>query len=88
MKEEDFHVTLKDNCLILEGEKRNEYKKEGKGMYRTEINYGSFYRSIPFAAEVSAEKIAAVYKDGQLIVDIEKVSPLDSKTRKIAVKRA
>lgn len=88
MKEEDIQVTLKDNCLILEGEKKNEYQKEEKGYYKSEISYGSFYRSIPFAAEVCTEKVSAIYKDGQLKVEVEKLSPPNSKSRKITVKRA
>lgn len=88
MRDEDIRVTLRENSLVLEGERRSENRKEEKGLTRSEFSYGSFYRTIPFTSEVNAEKVSATYKDGLLHVDVEKVAPDAQKTRKIAIKRA
>ncbi len=69
---EDLHVTLRDNCLILEGEKKSEEEKEEKDFYRSEFSYGSFYRAIPLEQEVDANKVNATYKHGILKVHISK----------------
>ena len=86
MKEDDIHVTLKNNSLVIQGERKNEYKKEEKGFYATEISYGSFYREIPFTAEVNTELAKATYKDGVLTVDVEKKMNA-ANTRRIAIKK-
>lgn len=70
--EKDLQVTLRDNCLILEGEKKNEEEKEDKGYYRSEFSYGSFYRAIPLEQEVDPEKVNATYKNGVLKVHVAK----------------
>lgn len=88
LKEEDINVTLKDNTLIIEGEKRNESKREGKGFFRSEISYGSFYRAIPLASDVNPESVTATYKDGVLKVTLEKSPEDQSRAKKITINRS
>lgn len=87
MDEKDINITLKDNQLILEGEKRNQFKEEDKkkGYYRSEFSYGHFYRSIPLNDDVDTEKIKASYKNGVLFIDVGKSETTKSKTRKIEI---
>lgn len=85
MSEKDINVSLKDNCLILEGEKKTESKKEGKGQYFSEFSYGNFYRSIPLDEEVKADNVKATYKNGILTVELETVREIEHKTKKIPI---
>lgn len=87
MDEKDISVTLKNNSLIIEGEKRNETKSEDKkkGVYHSEFTYGSFYRAIPLSEDVDTEKINASYKNGLLNIEIEKRADVSSKTKKIQI---
>lgn len=87
LKENEINISLQDNTLILEGERKNEYKKEGKGYYRSEFSYGSFYRAIPLASDVNAESVNASYQNGVLTVNIEKVAEVESKAKKITINR-
>ena len=73
MSEKDITVTLRENNLVIEGEKTSERKKEDTGYYRSEFSYGSFYRSIPLHAEVDADKVSATYKNGVLEVTLNKL---------------
>lgn len=86
MKEEDVNITLRENNLIIEGEKRNEFKKEDKGYFRSEIEYGSFYRSIPFEADVDDKSVEARYRDGVLKVTLTKKNDGKERTVKIPIK--
>lgn len=72
MKEKDIHVKVKDNNLIVEGEKKYESKTEEENYFRSEFSYGSFYRSIPLSEEVS-KKIKTSYKDGVYLITLDKV---------------
>lgn len=70
--EEDIQATLRDNCLIIEGERKTEEEKEEKGFYRSEFSYGSFYRAIPLEDDVDEGKVNASYKRGVLTVHLAK----------------
>lgn len=88
MKEEDINISLKENMLILEGEKKSESKREGKGFYRSEISYGSFYRAVPLATDVDPESVSATYKDGILRISLDKVAEVETKTKKISINKS
>lgn len=87
VKENDIKVSLKDNTLILEGEKKNEYKKvEGERWYE-ERTYGSFYRQIPFTKDLDNEKVNATMKDGMLDIVLMKKTGVYQGIRKIDIKK-
>jgi HSP20 family protein len=86
MEDKDINVSLKDNSLVIEGEKRSERKKEDKGFYRSEFSYGSFYRSIPLQADVDADKVEATYKNGILKVTLNKLEESKQTTKRIEIK--
>ncbi len=86
MKEKDINVTLRENNLIIEGEKRSERKKEDKGYYSSEFSYGSFYRSIPLQADVDADKVDATYKNGVLEVTLNKLEESKQTAKRIEIK--
>lgn len=85
IKEQDLDISFDNNTLILQGEKKQESKKEGKGYYRSEISYGSFYRAIPLASDVNPEKISANLDNGILKVEIQKNLETASKAKKIQI---
>lgn len=85
MTEDDINVTLRDNCLILEGDRKIESEKEEKGFYSSEFSYGSFYRAIPLNEEVNGDKVKASYKNGILTVELEKLESATHKAKKIPI---
>lgn len=72
MSPKDIDIELKDNVLIIQGEKKTETEKNVKGVLRRERSFGSFYRSLPFSNEVDLEKVSAKMKDGVLTVELRK----------------
>ena len=86
MKEEDINLSLDDNCLILQGEKRSEKKEEDKNHYRSEFSYGSFYRTIPLRVDVDDNNIEATYRDGILQVNLQKKADGTERTKRIEIK--
>jgi HSP20 family protein len=87
MAEEDIKVSLKDNCLILEGTKESSFKDDQKGYYRSEFSYGSFYRTIPLQADVDDKNVEANYDKGVLTIELIKKADGIEKTRKIAINK-
>lgn len=87
MTEDDINISLNENVLTLEGEKKSEHKDEGKDFYRSEISYGKFYRTIPLNDEVDENKVEASYKDGVLKVTLPKKEGVLNKARKISISK-
>jgi HSP20 family protein len=86
LEQKDVEVNLRDNSLMITGEKRNEHKEEAGGRHYTERSYGRFERMIPFDVEVDPDKVEARFKNGVLSVSVPKNPKASSKTRRIEVK--
>ena len=70
MKKEDMAVEVRDGHLELSGEREHE-KEERKGnVYRSECEYGSFYRTVPLPEGVTPEDVTATLSDGVLEVSV------------------
>lgn len=70
---DDVKLELKDNDLIIRAEKKEEMEKEDKNYLRKEISSISFQRVVRFPCEVDAEKAEADYKDGIIVVSVNKI---------------
>jgi HSP20 family protein len=82
----DIQISLNKNSLVLRGEKKVEKEEKDKGYYRMERSFGSFYRAIPLPYEVESDNADAVYKDGVLIVTLQKCKELLKAEKQISVK--
>jgi len=83
MKKSDIKLTLSDNQLTIQGERKMEKEEENETFYRIERAYGKFKRVISLPAEVEDDKVSATYKDGVLNIRLPKSE--QSKVRKIDI---
>jgi HSP20 family protein len=67
---QDVRAEIRDDALVLEGERRRELEEERGGRYRTERTYGSFRRAIPLPEGADAEHAEARFENGVLEVTI------------------
>ena len=72
MDSKDIDISIRQNNLILQGEKKFEDEEKNKNYHRIECSYGSFYRAVPLPTEVDADKVKAKFKDGLLTVNLPK----------------
>jgi HSP20 family protein len=68
MKKEDVHVEVRDGHLVVHGERKHEQKEQKEGFYRTEREYGSFYRTVPLPEGVGIDDVKATIGEGVLEV--------------------
>ena len=83
-KSEDIDISVHGNTLTISGEKKEEEERKEKGYYHIERAYGSFRRDLTLPADVEADKIDAVYKNGVLTVTVpkaEKAKPVKVKIK-------
>lgn len=75
----DLDVSVKDNVLVLRGEKKEEKEKKEKNFHRVERFSGSFFRAIPMPAETDMEKISATSAKGVVTITIPKKPGVEAK---------
>ena len=85
LSREDFKLTVENNLLTLEGEKKSELEDSGKGYYGRERLYGAFKRSFRLTDSLDSKKINADFKNGVLEITIPKAEKAKPKQVEISV---
>ena len=70
LDKDDVKVELTDDGLVIEGERKREREERLEGGYRSEIEYGRFYRMIPLPEGVNVDQAQARMNNGVLEVAI------------------
>jgi HSP20 family protein len=86
LDQKDVELTLRDNALVISGEKKQERNEEDGGRRYTERSFGRFERIVPLEAEVDADKVEANFKNGVLTVTLPKNPKAQDKTRRIEIR--
>jgi HSP20 family protein len=86
--EKDVVVEVVDNELIIRAQRSESHRSHGDHVYRSEIRYGSFLRSVPIPTDVDESKIEATYKDGMLEIRMHTTAEVPEKEpHRVAIKR-
>lgn len=85
LTKDDVKVELTDQALTISGERKEEKEEKGEGFYRSERNYGHFYRQIPLPEGATTDKANATFTNGVLEVKIP-VAKMESQARKLEIK--
>jgi len=86
MDPKDVQLDLRENALIISGEKRSERKEEDQGRRYSERVYGRFERVIPFESEIDPDRVEATHANGVLTITLPKAAQARDRSRRIEVK--
>lgn len=86
IKKDNLKITLQDNILTIEGEKKKEDEVKEKNYYRSERVFGSFKRCFTLPSEVDSEKVDAKFEDGILNINLKKLEPKPKNEKVIELK--
>jgi HSP20 family protein len=70
---DEIGIELKENTLVIKGERKREDEMKEGNYHRVERAYGAFQRSFMLPTTVDHEKVKASYKDGILELHLPKV---------------
>ena len=73
VNKEDLKITLQDNILTIEGEKKNLLDEKEIKSFLTERIFGAFKRSFTLNEDIDSEKINAKFNNGILSITLTKV---------------
>jgi len=85
VKKENINIDVKDNVLVISGERNFKDEVKEEDYYKVETSFGKFTRSFTLPDSVDVENISASCEEGVLEVVIPKME--DAKvTKKIEIK--
>jgi HSP20 family protein len=85
LKKEDVSVEVTDGHLALSGERKREKEEKKDNFYRSEREYGSFYRAVPLPEGVKLEDVKATFADGVLEVSVPLPARPEANVRKVQI---
>ena len=85
INKDNVKVELRDDSIVLSGERQEERKEEREGFLRTERSYGSFYRELPLPPGVDTSKATATFRDGVLEITMPS-SEGEGRVRQLEIK--
>jgi|SRR5947209_11746926 len=83
LNEEDLNVSLENNTLTVQGERKFEKEEKEENFHRIERRYGSFTRTFRLPNTVDTDKVEASYDKGILKVMLAKRAEAKPKQIKI-----
>ena len=85
--EKDIHISVTDDILTIEGEKKSETEEKEKGTYRSERYYGAFRRELHLPSGIDMQKAEASFKNGVLKLTLPKTEQAQKTARWIPIKK-
>src|SRR5215467_11100805 len=83
VEEGDLNVSVENNTLTVQGERKFEKEEKEENFHRIERRYGSFLRTFKLANTVDTENVDANYEKGILNITLAKRA--EAKPRQIKV---
>ncbi len=85
MKAEDVKVEVRDQYLVISGNRETDREEKSEGTYTRERTFGSFARSFALPAGVDADDVKARFENGELTVMVALPAEPEAKTIEIEV---
>src|SRR5207249_3252409 len=85
LTKDDVKVEITDNAITIEGERRGEKEEKHAGFYRSERNYGEFYRRLPIPEGVDVKDAEATFHNGVLEVKMKASKRERQKARRLEI---
>lgn len=86
MEKSDLQVEVRNDMLIIRGEKRQEEKNEEEQYHYTERSYGSVQRVLSLPDDADSDKMDASFKNGVLTIKLPRRKEAKSHTRTVEIK--
>jgi HSP20 family protein len=85
LKKEDVKVEVVDGQLAISGERKREVEEKTEQLYRSEREYGTFYRAVPLPEGAAVDDIKATFTNGVLEVAVPMPARVEEKPRLVEI---
>jgi HSP20 family protein len=83
---DDIDIAVRDDILIVTGEKKFENVEKSKSYYFSEREYGAFQRTFRIPTDANKDAIDAAFSNGVLTISLPKVQQAGGKSKKISIR--
>jgi len=84
----DLDVQVENNVLTIRGETRSEGSHQDEKVYRREVQYGAFARSIRLPEGLDLNSIDAEFRNGVVTITLPRLIEEKPKALKVAIRNA
>ena len=85
IEKKDVKISYMDSTVTIQGETKHEKEEKEEGYYRSERQFGSFFRTVPLPQRVDFAKAKAAFKDGVLTITLPKSAAAEPDGRTIPI---
>lgn len=85
VEKENVKVYMEENYLVIQGERKMEKEVKEDNFYRSECEYGTFYRRLPLNFEADPGLIKATFANGVLELKVPILAPKGPEPKQIPV---
>ena len=85
MSESDLDVEVKDDILMIKGQKEERTEKKDKHFYRVERSCGSFQRTLSLPDDANADEISADLNKGVLRLSIPRRQTAAEEVKRVSI---
>ncbi|MGC2696355.1 MAG: Hsp20/alpha crystallin family protein [Candidatus Angelobacter sp.] len=85
LNEEDLNISLENDTLTVQGERKFEKAEKEENFHRIERRYGSFVRTFKLPKTVDSDKVEASYEKGILKIILAKKAEAKPKQIKVGI---
>jgi HSP20 family protein len=82
---DDIDVELRDDYITIKAENKHKTEEKQENLYKCELKYGKFLRTISFPSKVNTNEAKAEYKDGILTIEVPKIEEEKEKLTKLKI---
>ncbi len=82
----DLEIQIENNVLTIRGETQNEAESKEDKVYRREVSYGAFSRSVRLPENLNVEAVSAEFKNGIVSITLPRVEEEKPKAFRVPVK--
>ncbi len=85
VSKDDIEITVRENELVIKGEKKKEEEVKEDNYYYSERSFGKFVRSIRLPVQIKPDEVKAKFKNGVLEIELPKIEEARPKEIKVEV---
>jgi HSP20 family protein len=85
LTKDDIKVEVRDDLLVISGEKKDESESRDKHYYRVERSYGQFQRTLNLPQDANVDDMRASLKDGVLSLYIPRKEVENDSAKRIEI---
>jgi len=87
LTKKDFHINIEENILTISADRKVENEEKKENFTLKEYSFDSFKRNFNLPKDsIAVEKVAATYKNGELVLTLPKMEIVKEKAKLIEVK--